>query len=164
MRSEVIFNERGQVQSRAFVAEDGTAAFVCPNCEMSRNVPVFSFRGNKHSINIRCRCQETFTIDLDFRKSHRKPTKLSGFYEITSGGGGRAVISDISREGLGFMVSGVHNVRVGQKILVNFALDDKHNTPLKKTAVVRSVDQNRIGCEFKRDQAFEKSLGFYLRT
>lgn len=75
-----------------------------------------------------------------------------------------AVISNISREGLGLLVSGVHNIRVGQKIQVNFTLDDKNNTPLNKTAVVRSVDQNRIGCEFKKDQAFEKGLGFYLRT
>ena len=164
MRTEGSFNGLSHARRRAFVAEDGTAAFVCPNCEMSRNVPVFSFRGNKHSINIRCRCQETFTIDLDFRKSHRKITKLSGFYEISSGGGGRAEISDLSREGLGFIVSGIHNVRVGQKLQVNFALDDKNNTPLNKTAVVRSVDQNRIGCEFKKDQAFEKGLGFYLRT
>ena len=164
MRSERSLDDLGHVQSRAFVAEDGTAAFVCPQCQMARNVPVFSFRGNKHSLKVRCRCQHTFTVDLDFRSSHRKSTKLSGFYEISSGGGGRAVISDISREGLGFNVSGVHNVRVGQKILVNFALDDKNNTPLNKAAVVRSVDRNRIGCEFKKDQAFEKDLGFYLRS
>ena len=164
MRFEGSLNELGQAQRRAFVAEDGTVAFVCPNCGMSRNVPVVGFRGNKHSIKIRCRCQQIFTIALDFRKSHRKPTKLNGFYEITSGGGGRAEISDLSREGLGFMVSGIHNVRVGQKILINFALDDKNNTLLQKTAVVRSVDRNRIGCEFKKDQAFEKGLGFYLRS
>ena len=62
------------------------------------------------------------------------------------------------------MVSGVHNVRVGQKILVNFALDDQKGTTLKKMTVVRSVDDKRIGCEFRKDQAFEKDLGFYLRT
>ena len=164
MRSDGTFSELDRVQTRAFVAEDGTAAFVCPNCGMARNVSVVSYRGYKHSLKIRCRCQQTFTIDLDFRSSHRKPTNLQGFYEITSGGGGRAVIKDLSKNGVGFMASGAHSVRVGQKILVNFALDDKNNTPLRKTAVVRSVDKNRIGCEFKKDQAFEKGLGFYLRS
>lgn len=164
MRSEEAVNELDRVQTRAFVTDEGTAAIVCPNCGMTKQIPVAEYRGNKHSIKIRCRCQQTFTIDLEFRQSHRKATNLNGFYEITSGGGGRAVIKDLSKNGLGFMVSGIHGVRVGQKVQINFALDDLKETPLKKTTVVRSVHQNRIGCEFRKDQAFEKDLGFYLRT
>ena len=43
-------------------------------------------------------------------------------------------------------------------------MDDLKETPLRKMTVVRSVHQNRIGCEFRKDQAFEKDLGFYLRA
>lgn len=164
MRSDEALHETDRVRTRAFVTEEGTAAIVCPNCGMTKQIPVADYRGTKHSLNIRCRCQKTFTIDLEFRQSHRKPTSLNGFFELSAGGGGRALIQDLSRNGLGLMISGVHNVSVGQKIQVNFALDDKNNTSLKKQAVVRSVHQNRIGCEFRKDQAFEKDLGFYLRT
>ena len=164
MPSQEAFNDLNRLRTRAFVTEQGSATIVCPNCEITKNITVADYRGNKHSIKIRCRCQQTFTIDLEFRQFHRKPTDLVGFYEISSGDGGRAVIKDLSKNGLGFMVSGAHNVRVGQKILVNFALDDQKGTTLKKMTVVRSVDDNRIGCEFRKDQAFEKDLGFYLRT
>jgi hypothetical protein len=150
---------------KTFVPDDGLAAITCPKCGITRRVPVGDYRGRRHAIKVRCRCKQTFSIELEFRQFHRKSTHLSGFYEIISAkSGGRATIKDLSRNGMGLLISGVHNVGVGQKILVNFALDDKNNTQLKKTAVVRSVNQNRIGCEFKKDQAFEKSLGFYLRT
>jgi hypothetical protein len=165
MRSEQISGKLGTDVNKTFVPDDGLAAITCPECGITRKVPVGDYCGKRNSIRVRCRCKQTFNVDLEFRQFHRKPTDLYGFYEVISANsGGRAAIKDLSRKGMGFMVSGVHNVRVGQNILVNFALDDKHNTPLKKAAVVRSVEQNRIGCEFKKDQAFEKDLGFYLRT
>lgn len=165
MRSEQIYEELSLISSKAFVPEDGLAAITCPNCGITKQVPVADYCGKKKSIKVRCRCQQTFTVELEFRQSHRKQTELQGFYEILSDRRrGRVAIKDLSKNGVGFLVSGAHNVRVGQKIMVIFDLDDKNNTPLKKQAVVRSVYQNRIGCEFKKDQAFEKGLGFYLRT
>ena len=52
--------------------------------------------------------------------------------------------------------------KIGQKIQIEFVLDDSKHTTLKKTAVVKSVNDNRIGCEFHKEQAFDKDLGFYL--
>lgn len=165
MRSERIYHEMIKDFGKTFVPEDGLAAITCPNCGITRQVPVADYCGQRNTIKVRCRCKQTFNVELEFRQYHRKQTDLQGFYEFLSDrGGGRASIKDLSRNGMAFMVSGVHNVRVGQKIQVDFALDDKNNTPLKKQAVVRSVYQNRIGCEFMKDQAFEKDLGFYLRT
>jgi hypothetical protein len=165
MRSEQVYKKLSTDLVKTFVPDDGLAAITCPNCGITREVQVGKYCGKRNTIKVRCRCKQTFNVSLEFRQFHRKPTDLYGFYEIiTDKSGGRAAIKDLSRNGMGFMVSGVHNVRVGQRIMVDFALDDKNNTPLKKAAVVRSVDQNRIGCEFKKDQAFEKNLGFYLRT
>ena len=165
MRSEQIYRELSADSGKTFVPENGLAPITCPNCGITKQVPVADYCGKKNTLKIRCRCLQTFTVELEFRQSHRKRTELHGFYEILAdNGGGRAAIKDLSKNGMGFLVSGVHNVRVGQKIEVNFALDDQKNTPLKKMAVVRSVHQNRIGCEFRKDQAFEKDLGFYLRA
>lgn len=165
MKSENIYKEFNTISTKTFVPENGLAGITCPNCGITKQVPVADYCGERNSIKVRCRCQQTFTVELEFRQSYRKHSELKGFYEILSDkGGGRAAIKDLSRSGMGFMVSGVHNVRVGQQIMVNFELDDRKNTPLKKIAVVRSVDNNRIGCEFRKDQAFEKDLGFYLRA
>ncbi len=72
------------------------------------------------------------------------------------------MIRDLSRNGIGFTVAGIHNIQVGQNISIDFVLDNPKQTELKQQAVVRSVKKNLIGCEFRREQAFEKDLGFYL--
>lgn len=139
------------------------ATITCPNCGHTKQVSVADYCGTKKSIKVRCKCDQKFTIDLEFRQQHRKKTNLNGIYDIQSDrGGGRATIKDISLSGIGFTVSGVHNVQVGQKIQIDFVLDDSKQTTLKKTAVVKSVSDNRIGCEFQKEHAFEKDLGFYL--
>ena len=81
MRSEEAANELDRVQTRAFVTDEGTSAIVCPNCGMTKQIPVAEYRGNKHSIKIRCRCQQTFTIDLEFRQSHLQHLKHTLFYK-----------------------------------------------------------------------------------
>lgn len=165
MRSEQVYQSLSSGAPRVFVTEDGLAAITCPNCGLTRKVPVATYCGKRHSLKVRCRCNQTFTAELEFRQYHRKPTDLSGIYDLLSdSGGGRVVIKDLSRNGIGFMVSGMHNVKVGHNILIDFSLDDQKQTKLRKKAVVRAVHNNRIGCEFKKDQAFEKDLGFYLRS
>ncbi|MEJ2057847.1 MAG: PilZ domain-containing protein [Desulfofustis sp.] len=165
MRSESIYRGLSSGPSKIFVSEDGLAAITCPNCGITKQVSVADYCGNKNVIKVRCRCSKIFTTKLEFRQYHRKSTELPGTYNIiTDRGGGRAIIKDLSKNGIGFMVSGINHVRVGHKILIDFSLDDHKQTPLSKTAVVRSVQKNRIGCEFNKDQAFEKDLGFYLRS
>jgi hypothetical protein len=160
-----MYQELSTRLTKTFVSENGLAAITCPNCGLTKQVPVADYCGKQNTIKVRCRCQQTFTTELEFRQYHRKPTDLSGIYDVVSDtGGGRAVIKDLSRNGIGFMVSGIHNVKVGHNILIDFSLDDQKQTKLRKKAVVRSVSKNRIGCEFKKDQAFEKDLGFYLRA
>ena len=165
MRSDSVYRKLSGGTVKTFVSENGFAAITCPNCGLTKQIPVADYCGSKNVIKVRCRCQETFSTELEFRQQFRKPTNLSGKYDIvTDAGGGRATIKDLSKNGIGFMVSGIHNVRVGHKILIDFTLDDQKQTPLRKRAVVRSVCNNRIGCEFRKDQAFEKDLGFYLRS
>lgn len=152
-------------QNRAFVSETGLATLTCPNCGMTKQVLVSQYCGKYHTLKVRCRCKQFFSTQLEFRQSHRKQTNLKCFYNILPGkDGGVASIRDISKEGIGITVSGTHNVKVGQKVKLDFSLDDHKQTPLQKQVVVRSVHNNRIGCEFNHMQAFEKDLGFYLRA
>jgi hypothetical protein len=150
---------------RAYVSDNGLAAITCPHCGLTKQVTVAQYRGRHQTLKVRCRCKQSFATQLDFRQSHRKRTDLSGFYQILDDkSGGIASIRDISKDGIGFTVSGIHNLKVGQKIKLDFSLDDRKQTPLQKQAVVRAVHKNRIGCEFTAMQAFEKDLGFYLRS
>lgn len=151
---------------KAHVRTTGTATLICPACGAVRNVAADQFRHGRHSITVRCRCQHVYSILLDFRRHYRKKTNLPGTYEILSEGGvggGIIHVVNISRSGLGFTVSGLHRIEKDQLLLIEFQLNDKKQTILRKRAIVKSVNQNIIGCQFKDDTAMEKALGFFLQ-
>ncbi|MBM9537778.1 PilZ domain-containing protein [Desulfobulbus alkaliphilus] len=152
---------------KAHVRTNGTATLICPACGAVRNVSAERFRHGRHVITARCRCRHVYNILLDFRRHYRKKTNLPGTYEILSEGGvggGIIHIINISRGGLGFTVSGLHRIEKDQLLLVEFQLNDKKQSVLKKRATVKSVQQNVIGCQFMEDAAMEKALGFFLQT
>lgn len=72
-------------------------------------------------------------------------------------------VRNISRSGVGFSVSGVHNITVGQQAVLNFTLDNKKQTKLVKKVVIRAIRDNFIGCEFLDQTQIGKDLGFYLQ-
>ncbi len=154
-----------QVLERIYVSDEGQATITCPQCGLTRQARVDQYRGRKHTIKVNCSCGIGFPLTLEFRRNYRKRAELQGTYRILSngGGGGPAKIYDVSRNGIGFTVSGVHSIKVGQRALLDFTLDNRKQSRLQKEVVVRSVDRNRIGCEFNSHQAFDKDLGFYLQ-
>lgn len=152
---------------KVHVRENNTATLMCPSCGAIKHIAAEKFRLGRHTINVRCRCQQFFTVLLDFRRHYRKQTSLPGTYEIISEGGiggGIIHINNISRSGVGFTVSGLHRIEKDQELLVEFQLNDKRKTTLKKRVLVRSVRQNAIGCEFKETAEMEKALGFFLQN
>jgi len=151
---------------KAYVRCNNTATVTCPSCSASRILAAEPYRHRKHALKVRCRCGCVFILRLDFRRHYRKTTSLPGTYAITTPGrpgGGVIHIRNISRGGIGFTVSGVHNMEEGLTVDLDFTLNDKKRTRLRKTAVIRSVNGNYIGCQFPENDSFEKALGFYLR-
>jgi hypothetical protein len=152
---------------KAHVRENNTATLICPACGAIKHIAAEKFRFGRHTINVRCRCQQLFTVLLDFRRHYRKQTSLPGTYEIISEGGiggGIIHINNISRSGVGFTVSGLHRIEKDQELLVEFQLNDKRKTTLKKRVQVKSVQQNAIGCQFKHTAEMERALGFFLQN
>ncbi|MGD9948296.1 MAG: PilZ domain-containing protein [Desulfobulbus sp.] len=152
---------------KVYVRENNTATMVCPSCQAVKHFDAERYRHQRHTFSVRCRCQHVFSVLLDFRRNYRKQTSLHGTYEIISKdgvGGGIIHINNISRGGLGFSVSGIHRIEKDQLLQVEFQLNDKNKTVLKKQAVVRAVHQNSVGCEFKCNADLDKALGFFLQS
>lgn len=78
-------------------------------------------------------------------------------------GGGKVLVVNLSIDGACFEVGGLHKLCIGQRGHISFTLDDRKATRLKREFIIRMVSSNAIGCEFKKTNAFEKELGFYLR-
>ena len=153
------------LQRRTPVNDDDMARIVCPACLAVKSSTVSKFRNVRHTVNVKCRCGNTFKVMFEFRKSYRKPTDLSGNYSMypPATGAGLMKVRNISLTGLCFEVTGFHDIRIGQRATLTFTLDDRKKTPIKKQVAIRSVQGRSIGGEFYQDQAFEKDLGFYLR-
>lgn len=151
---------------KAFVRADNTVTIVCPGCKMPKNANVGSFRDKCHYLKVRCPCENVFRVHLDFRQHYRKPVDLQGMFKSIKppGMGGEIKIKDISQSGLGFMITGTHFIDKGNTLSVSFTLDDKKETKLVKEVVVQSIDGNFVGCRFVERQAYEKELGFYLKS
>ncbi|MCF8056278.1 MAG: zinc-ribbon domain-containing protein [Desulfocapsa sp.] len=156
----------GQKVQKTFVKTNDTASIRCPNCDLIKNISVSKFRTSRHTFKIRCSCSHVFVVSLDFRRHYRKPTELIGTYTVivpANNGGGTMQVNNISRSGIDFSVSGLHNIQVGQQIVITFRLDNKKETEINKQVIVRRVRNNKIGCEFTEQMQIGKDLGFYLR-
>lgn len=151
---------------KSFVKTNDTASIRCPECALVKNISVGKFRNGRHTLKTRCSCGNTFLVALDFRRHYRKPTNIVGMYTIigsSRGGGGLMRVHNISRSGVGFSISGQHNINVGQKALLNFKLNDKKQTELTKKVKIKSIRNNAIGCEFINQKQIGKDLGFFLQ-
>ncbi len=149
---------------KAFVKADDEAMIVCPECDSAKAISVSQFRHRLHLIKVKCRCGHLYKVQLEFRRHFRKDTDLEGTYELKppAVGGGKIRIKNLSLDGACFEVRGIHDLKIGQQGSLVFALDNRQETVLFKTVIIRTVMENRIGCEFVQDRAFEKELGFYL--
>ncbi len=151
---------------KTYIRQDNTATIICPCCNRAKTVRIKDCLKDRHRVRARCACGEQFMVQLDFRRHYRKQVNLVGTYITTDPpgmGSGTVRITNISFEGIGFEVPGSHRLRPGQKLEIEFRLDDKKHTFLKKEAVVRLVEKGYIGCQFINQQHIEKALGFYLK-
>jgi hypothetical protein len=150
---------------KSFVKSDDEAMIVCPACDTAKTISVAQFRHHRqHLIKVKCKCGHSFKVQLEFRRHFRKPTELEGIYDFkpSAVGSGKIKIINLSLGGACFEVRGNHDIKIGQRGRLVFTLDNRQETILFKTVIIKSVTANRIGCEFVQDRAFEKDLGFYM--
>ena len=151
---------------KSYVNRNNSATVICPACNTAKHISAAPYRHKKHSIRVRCRCGETFALYLEFRRHYRKPVNLVGTYAITTPqktGGGVIHIRNISNNGMGFTISGTHHIKPGLSVALEFKLNDRKKSKIKKDANIRVVKNNHIGCEFFANTPDDKALGFYLR-
>jgi len=149
---------------KSFVKPDDEAMIVCPACDAARAISVAQFRHRSHVVKVKCKCGHIYKVHLEFRRHSRKSTELEGIYDLTPPaiGGGKIKVINLSLNGACFEVRGIHDMQVGHRGALVFTLDNRKETVLSKEVIIKTVNANRIGCEFVEDRAYEKELGFYL--
>ena len=148
--------------SKTYVRPNNRAVLICPYCGQWQSILAEPFRGYNHKLKVRCFCKETFKVFLEFRKKVRKKIFLKGTYIDYSQKGSRCdiVILDISLIGLAFSSLDAPTLRIDDELGVEFTLDSKKGTDIKKAVIVRNINQTRVGCEFELSGgAFDDQLG-----
>ncbi len=148
--------------SKTYVRPNNRAVLICPYCGQWQSILAEPFRGYNHKLKVRCFCKETFKVFLEFRKKVRTKIFLKGTYIDYSQKGSRCdiVVLDISLIGLAFSSLDAPTLRIDDERGVEFTLDSKKGTDIKKAVIVRNINQTRVGCEFELSGgAFDDQLG-----
>lgn len=158
---------------RIFLIDGRMATFICPNCKKSKTADVAKYAKIEKdaSLKVKCPCGHSYSFSLERRSFYRKVSvELTGAYAYTNSEKhlikGTLVILDISLGGIRFKVNNHPDFCVGEKVSLEFRLDDKNRTVIKKDGIIRYIsEENIIGSEFYSEDPsapYDKTLGFYL--
>jgi len=158
---------------KVYVSLEGKATFVCPACEnlVRRDVAEYGRLEQAVRIRVRCPCGHRYSVDLDRRQYYRAVVKLPGvvFSMVRSIKKERRPmnVTDLSRSGLRFQLTQEGAIAVGDRLYVEFMLNDVGRTLIGKEVRVRKVKGKEIGAEFVSTDACDagdQALGFYFLT
>lgn len=159
------------ISKRVRVNKENLAAIKCPHCATLKLISVKKFKGDKHSLNVKCTCGNSFSVSLDFRAKYRKSTNILGKYSkiepniaASKTPQQKCKIVDLSLTGVALSMPGPHELRAGDELVISFTLDDNVATAIQRRVVVRVIGQGFVGCQFDEVESpvYDKALGFYL--
>ena len=156
-------NAQEKKHIKIFVDKSNRATVICPSCGHSKQFDMTKFSNINKTLRGRCKCGESFLCTLEFRQDFRKQTKLSGHFAFLGDCCQHKVfVKDISRQGVGFLMLSVCDIKIGDMLEVTFTLDDTNKTVIRKQVEVKSIHDRFIGCQFAGPKWYDKELGFYL--
>jgi hypothetical protein len=128
-----------------FLNHQNEATFHCASCGNALTRDLSKVVHVQSAIRIRCKCKcgNVFRVLVERRRNYRKIVNLLGMWSYldTSGQTQRRLIKiiDISITGLHFSTNSLPEFKVGQKIIVEFKLDNTNNTEIKESAIVKRI-------------------------
>jgi len=147
---------------------DEQATFVCPNCNKTKTINIAKFKKTKRvvKVNLKCSCGHSLETLLERRNYRRKETTLPGIFsrpiERSGVERGNIVIMDISRAGLKFKSHVRAEFNIGDKLLIDFHLNDKEKSFIKKEAIIKNICRDdMIGAQFCATDFYGK-IGEYI--
>ncbi len=157
-------------EKKVFINNCKKAPFVCPKCRKKKMLNVSGYRNILEEVRIthRCSCGNSYTLLLERRKFHRKRVSLSGAY-VRKESRKTMIVKDLSRGGLKFEVKAEKDIKIGDKLFVEFCLDDSHQTLIQKEVIVRRIKGSHIGAEFHSpavetlvDRAYDRAIAYCM--
>lgn len=153
-----------EMTEKVFIGSNDMATFKCPECMKTKTANVSRFRNIQKAVHVKCKCPcgHTYSVLLERRKHIRKNIHFSGTFIHENGvDRGTMDIMDLSRSGLKIKTNFQTKTQVGDKMRLEFILDDKQHSKVSKDVIVRSINGLYLGTEFVSLEHYDK-LGSYL--
>ena len=156
---------------RVFATNDGAYVLQCPHCARNELVATDHFKKSGWILKVTCPCSCSFRIIREMRKAYRKEVQLSGSFAIGSGGLNTLTVQEkwlsmevknISRGGLNFKTPITQLLKAGDNIQLRFTLDNSKKSLIKTSAIIKSVGNNAVVCQFHNTDEYDSILGFYF--
>ena len=164
---------------KVFLGQNYTIKIRCPYC-LNEVVLPFEKIPKKLKFKVRCKCTKKFGVQVEMRKKFRKEVDLSGIFlktyrdtedkwrktlsesQLSGIKPMNCKVMNLSLRGIGLVIP--ENVKIEEEdhLVIKFTLDNSASTQIEKEAIVKSVIDNRIGCEFIDDGNIDPHLGFYF--
>ncbi|MFO8112798.1 MAG: PilZ domain-containing protein [Desulfosalsimonadaceae bacterium] len=153
--------------AKVFVEHDNSVTISCPKCTKTKSVDSSMMKGHT-TVRVKCPCGNVSKIQLEYRRQYRKKTELPGFYRVVSrgeqsGASGFMTVIDLSRNGIRLKFKDIPvPLDVGERLNIKFTLDDKNQTLVNRSVVVRNIHLPCAGAVFHRTSDTDNVIGFYL--
>jgi hypothetical protein len=150
------------IEKKIYINEDNMATFICPKCEYLKIMDISKFKELNTAVRIKCKCKcgHAYSVLLERRRYFRKKTNLPGVFVLNEAEY-PITIKDISRTGMKIMSSIKNGFSIGDRISVEFNLDDRDRSFIKRDVIIKKIDGSYIGAEFPEPEFYGK-LAPYL--
>jgi hypothetical protein len=153
---------------KILLSESNTVVLACSVCNRQKVVDMTPYlaQPSTSKLKAKCRCGNSWTLNLEKRRYTRKLTNLPGDYVILHDGkpgdSGHLLVVDISLKGLKLKLNRKKDLKIGDWLEVDFQLDNKPQTYIKRMVQVKSVDFPFVGTAFKTSNRPDPDIGFYF--
>ncbi len=156
---------------KVFISSDNTITFKCPKCNQPRTVDMSNYKNLEKAerVKVKCACGNTYYALIEKRKQFRKKTNFPGtFTHIVSGipkDKGTMLVTDVSRTGLKIKLNSKREFFIGDNIIVEFHLDDRNRSLIKKECIIKKNLGIEFGIEFisvHPSDPSDRAIGFYM--
>ncbi|WP_041273004.1 hypothetical protein [Desulforapulum autotrophicum] len=142
-----------------------TATLICPGCNRKRTLLLTQYKIEKPvtRIRYRCGCKETFYAVLERKGQTAREMNLVGTCTSREEKhwSGRMTVKRLNAKGVTLMLNIRQKIMAGNKLLLEFVLDDAKQSIVKKQVVVTATDGSYVSAVFLSQEHFD-NLGPYL--
>ncbi|MGD2272486.1 MAG: PilZ domain-containing protein [Desulfobacterales bacterium] len=156
---------------KVYITRNNLVTFTCPKCEQPRvvNIADHPELEKTDKAKVKCPCGHKYNVIIERRKQYRVETNFAGeFRQIADDreiDRGLMTVVDMSRTGLKLKLNVQRKLKVGDKLLLEFRLDDPHRTLIQKEVVIKKIFGLELGVEFTSihpSNPSDRALGFYM--